>query len=99
MDTARQTIESETQIFCHRNGDRKQALQEAGELLFGDRWQRPLARKLNVDHGLLSRIIAGDRSMTFPIRAMAAFVLEGEAERLAESAAALRKIAKQINRS
>lgn len=97
MDVGRQTIESETQKSCHRSGDRIHVLQKAGELLFGDRWLRPLARKLGIDHALLSRIIAGDRTMTFPIRAMAALVFEGEADRLAESAAALRTIAQRIN--
>ncbi|MBX9830225.1 MAG: hypothetical protein K2Y27_35170 [Xanthobacteraceae bacterium] len=71
-------------------------LAAAGELLYGPRWQSPLARAAGIPQSLLSMIVTGERPMTADARNRIAAALKTEATRLRTSADKLDKLRAQI---
>ena len=57
-------------------------LAAAGEMLYGPRWQSPLARAAGIPQSLLSMISGGARPMTDDVRRRIVAALKTEAARL-----------------
>ncbi len=65
---------------------------EAGRLLYGERWQSPLARVSGLSQALLSAIVAGDRPLTDDAKTKIAEALVVEAKRLRVTAGKLDRL-------
>lgn len=67
----------------------KPSLEEVGRALFGDQWQTPLARELEVADRTLRRWIAGDREPPAGLPGDLARICRAHAEKLQRLAARL----------
>jgi transcriptional regulator with XRE-family HTH domain len=72
-------------------------LTAAGELLYGDRWQRRLAQQMGISVALLSMIVSGDRPTTDDVQRKLAAALKREAGRLRSSADKLDRLRAEID--
>jgi transcriptional regulator with XRE-family HTH domain len=71
-------------------------LAAAGALLYGPRWQAPLARAAGIAQSMLSMIAAGERPLTDDMRGRIAAALKAEAARLRMSADKLDRLRAEI---
>ncbi|MBX9827854.1 MAG: hypothetical protein K2Y27_22995 [Xanthobacteraceae bacterium] len=71
-------------------------LAAAGALLYGPRWQAPLARAAGIAQSMLSMIVARERPLTDDMRSRIAAALKAEAVRLRTSADKLDKLRAEI---
>lgn len=60
-------------------------LERAGRLLYGERWQSPLARVVGISQSAISMMISGDRAVTDDVQRKLAAALKAEADRLRSS--------------
>ena len=72
-------------------------LERAGRLLFGDRWQSPLARAAGISQSAISMMLSGDREVTADVQRKLVAALRTEADRLRSSADKLDRLRAEID--
>lgn len=71
-------------------------LERAGRLLYGDRWQSPLARAMGVRQSVIGMALSGDRPPTPETMRLLKAALDKESRRLKSAAGELEKLRKEI---
>jgi transcriptional regulator with XRE-family HTH domain len=79
-----------------RKQDKAGRLERAGRLLYGDRWQSPLARATGISQSAISMMCAGERTVTADAEEKLAAAIDRELERLQRTSRELTMIRKEI---